>query len=270
MFRRRGKRIDMRIDTNGRIHGVERPTILPRLNPERHMILLTFPPEEEVVQRLEQQGFRRGESYVPVVEFFYGPDDVRFLSSYDWIEHHAPVDIRKAENDANADIKEFLPYQKSIEYAFWDVFDNFVFHEGDRIFDYGCGKGSALILFEHIGVRWGGIEYDETLYDCCCRNLAALGLSSETVVRGDAGAFEDIDAYNYFYCYNAFQGETFRRAVHQMEASWQRRPRKITFIYSNPFCHETVLEDGVFHWTETIPAEFYIPEVHVYQTKASR
>gem|GEM_PF-6925043 len=42
----------------------------------------------------------------------------------------------------------------------------------------------------------------------------------------------------------------------------------MTLIYSNPFCHASVVAHGIFQWTKTIPADFYIPDVHVYQTKA--
>ena len=266
-FQKRGKQIELRIDADGKKTGLERPCILAELNPETHIGLLSFPPSQDVIDQLERHGFRVGVSYIPLVAWFY-EDEVRPLGFHDWLEHVAHVDIRKREGEVNAKVKDFNEFSKSHDFMLDKVLRNFVFRPGDRIFDYGCGKGSALVLFERIDVPWGGIEYDEGLYETCRRNLATLGLPTDTVVCGDAGAFTDIDDYNYFYCYNAFQGETFRRAVHQMEASWQRRPRKITFIYSNPFCHERVVEHGVFFRTKTIPADFYIPEVYVYQTKA--
>lgn len=113
----------------------------------------------------------------------------------------------------------------------------------------------------------GGIEYDSRMYETCKRNLEALGLPTDAVVKGNAAEFSDVDGYDYFYLYNPFVGETFRGVIRQLEASHWRKPRVMTLIYSNPFCHQSVIEHGVFRWTKTIPADFYIPEVHVYQTK---
>ena len=70
VFRRHGKQIELRMDADGKVRGVERPVILGQLDPETHVVLLTFPPTEDVIERLERHGFRRGTSYLPVVEFF--------------------------------------------------------------------------------------------------------------------------------------------------------------------------------------------------------
>lgn len=269
VFRRHGKQIELRMDADGKVRGVERPVILGQLDPETHVVLLTFPPTEDVIERLERHGFRRGTSYLPVVEFFYGREEVRGLNYHDWIEHMAPsTDLWKTEMDVNAASREFSEFSRGAEYSLVEVLDNFCFTQDDRIFDYGCGKGSALVLFERAGVSWGGIEYDSRMYDTCIRNLQELGLPIDSVHQGNAAEFSEIDVYNYFYMYNPFVGETFRAVIYQMEASWKRKPRVMTLIYSNPFCHASVVSHGIFRWTKTIPADFYIPDVYVYQTKA--
>jgi len=269
VFRQRGKQVELRIDADGKVRDVERPAILSHLEPESHVVLLTFPPTEDVIDRLERHGFRRGTSYFPVIEFFYGKEEIRGLNYHDWIEYMVPsMDLWKPEMDVNASIKEFVEFSRGAEYSLVEVLDNFCFTQEDRIFDYGCGKGSALVLFERAGIAWGGIEYDSRMYNTCIRNLEALGLPTDSVHHGNAAEFSEIDSYNYFYMYNPFVGETFRAVIRQLEASWQRKPRVMTLIYSNPFCHASVVAHGIFQWTKTIPADFYIPDVHVYQTKA--
>lgn len=156
VFRRHGKQVELRIDADGKKRGVERPALLGRLDPDAHIVLVTFPPGQEELAQLASHGFQKNESYVPLVEFFYGADEVRVLSYHDWLEHVTPIDIRKPEYDTNAGIKDFCYFSKGPDYSLVDVLDNFCFQEGDRIFDYGCGKGSAIVLFEKTGVSWGG------------------------------------------------------------------------------------------------------------------
>ena len=265
-FRRHGNQVEVRIDRNFNIK-VQRPEVLHRLDPEAHIVLCMFQPDEETVQHLARCGFYPDKNWISIPEFFYGQGEKRAFTFYSWLEYAAPVDFRKAEM-VNSSIEDFNECAVSSDYLFCKVFDNFCFRAGDRIFDYGCGKGGALILFERYGLSWGGIEYDHDVHERCVHNLEILGLPTDTVVCGDASKFTEIDAYNYFYCYNAFRGETFSKVIRQIETSWKRNPRLITFIYTNPFCHKRVLTDGVFHWTKTIPADFYIPEAHIYQTKA--
>ena len=59
-FRRRGKQIEVRMDVGGNVQGVWRPAMLSRLDPQRHIILLTFPPDDDLVRKLESAGFRCG------------------------------------------------------------------------------------------------------------------------------------------------------------------------------------------------------------------
>lgn len=87
--------------------------------------------------------------------------------------------------DVNAASREFSEFSRGAEYSLVEVLDNFCFTQDDRIFDYGCGKGSALVLFERAGVSWGGIEYDSRMYDTCIRNLQELGLPIDSVHQGN-------------------------------------------------------------------------------------
>ena len=156
-FRRRGKQIEVRMDVGGTVQGVWRPAMLSRLDPQRHIILLTFPPDDDLVRKLESAGFRCGESYVPVISFFYGPGEARPFSSFDWMEYQASIDIRKSEMGADCEkVDSNNAYGKGPDYALLKVLDNFAFRPTDCIFDYGCGKGAAFVQFERIGVSWGG------------------------------------------------------------------------------------------------------------------
>ena len=128
VFRQRGKQVELRIDADGKVRDVERPAILSHLEPESHVVLLTFPPTEDVIDRLERHGFRRGTSYFPVIEFFYGKEEIRGLNYHDWIEYMVPsMDLWKPEMDVNASIKEFVEFSRGAEYSLVEVLDNFCF-----------------------------------------------------------------------------------------------------------------------------------------------
>lgn len=266
-FRRHGKQVDICMDTDEKMHGVSRPEILKSLDPNTHVVILTFSPDVGVLNTLERYGFRRGESYIPAKTFFYGSEEEQcFLSYHEWIEHEYPVDIWRGDMELNAQYQDFNYYSKTPGFSLMTLLDTFSFDEDDRIFDYGCGKGSALALFEWAGVSWGGIEFDLGLYETCLHNMQVLGLSTDTIHQGDAAAFSDIDAYNYFYMYNPFVGETFKKVIQQMEWSQKRRPRVLTLIYCNPICHESVVEHGVFQLLKAVQVNAFGNDANIYRT----
>lgn len=62
----------------------------------------------------------------------------------------------------------------------------------DAIFDFGCGKGSAMITFLDYGFqKVGGVEYADNVYDILMSNFRNIGLDPNgenvTCIHGDAG-----------------------------------------------------------------------------------
>lgn len=79
--------------------------------------------------------------------------------------------------------------------------------EKDAIFDYGCGKGGALVSFLDYGFeKVGGIEFEPKIYSVLKENMDKLGLQHKAeLLYGDAGELsEQLDKYNWFYFYNPF------------------------------------------------------------------
>lgn len=149
-------------------------------------------------------------------------------------------------------------FSAGVDYSLIDVLDNFEWTDGDAVFDFGCGKGEALLLFLRKGIsRVGGIEYDNRLYQILLDNFQKLGYPTEGLLQGDAaGVTAEIDDYNYFYMYDPFEGKLFSDVIHNLEDSYQRKSRSMVLIYSVPSCHEAVVKNGYFKLCKQIKTDF--------------
>lgn len=117
--------------------------------------------------------------------------------------------------------------------------------EKDAIIDIGCGKGKAMYMLRQFPFfRVDGLELSGYLCGIATENLKTLKLEDSTVVNEDAACFQNYDAYNYFYMFNSFPQATFQAMLDQILLSQKRNPRKMTFIYLNPVCHNLLLAQG--------------------------
>ena len=270
-LRRRNVAVDMIIDPNDSIRGertsiIHRPEIISRIDPEKYRLLITFKPNKEEMAYMNQYCFVENHNTLLIRDLLYGVEDSKPTTLLSWTEKKYGLDIRKS--DLSVALDDRNEYSASLEHALMDIIDNFSFSENDSIFDYGCGKGSSILIFAYYGIKTiGGIEYDANLYNSCVKNLNALGIDSSYVVKGDARGFFDIDNFNYFYFYNPFKGATFDKVISNVEDSFRRNRRKITIIYSNPFCFESVTRNNIFKLTKQISSDFYIPDVDIFVTE---
>ncbi|MCD8150430.1 MAG: class I SAM-dependent methyltransferase [Clostridiales bacterium] len=127
------------------------------------------------------------------------------------------------------------------------VLEKFNIGKGDHILDIGCGKGKAMYLMSSF--PFGSIEgYDlsEKLVQIANENFAALKLEQCRAVQADTAVFDDYERYNYFYIFNSFPQEIFEQMMDHILDSLDRNPRKCTFIYLNPVCHEYMVKHTPF------------------------
>lgn len=82
-----------------------------------------------------------------------------------------------------------------------------------------------MLLFQKYGFnRFGGVEYDKQLFEILNQNFDKLGLCKEDLINGDATQLSsELDAYNYFFMYNPFVGNTFSDVIRNLESSWERK-----------------------------------------------
>lgn len=272
-FKRRNCSIDYIIDDGANICPkikVYRSIVLEDLDSRTSVVLCTFNRTDDLVLELRKKEYKENENLFFLKNYFYG-DNVsknRMLSYYDWIESEYGCDIIRmiCSKDMSFVNSDCLYYSPGIDYALKDVIDNFVFDIKDAVFDFGFGKGGALLLFKEAGVGIvGGVEYDEKIYNIACDNYKKLGIEDNYLLQGDATEVkEQLDLFNYFFFYNPFQGETFRSVIKNIQESLGRLPRKVTIIYAGSYCSRDILKDGIFVLSKQIYTDYSVRYVNVY------
>lgn len=124
-------------------------------------------------------------------------------------------------------------------------------------FDYGLGKGSAILVAYIHGIKiLGGVEINKDVYSQAKKNMEILNIPCDLIL-GDARTC-NIDKYNCFFFYNPFRGDLFREVIDGLERSYYRKKRKIYLVYGNPFEHQ------VFRLFKQIPVDLYDPILNIY------
>ena len=225
LFDRANKQIEYFVDDNPNIRAHE-SYFIRTLDPERTVVLLTFLQDNSVDEYLQKWGYKEGESYYYIKKWFFEKECKSYMSYEVWLEEKYNLDItRKLEKDSTFVSNEAHVYYQGVDYGLEKVFDNFEFTQDDAVFDFGCGKGGALLMFLRAGMKkCGGVEYDEMLYNICVDNFEKLHLSTDTLIRGDAAEVtSELDTYNYFFLYDPFEGELFRKVISNIEESYMRK-----------------------------------------------
>lgn len=142
----------------------------------------------------------------------------------------------------------------------------------DGIFDFGCGKGSALVLFLDYGFRKvGGVEYEPELYRVLKQNVKALYGECEeyvTILNKDASYVdEDLDHYNWFYFYDPFDRTICEKCYENICKSIRRKKRKVHVISRSQVYTWDVFEknDGTFQLVNEFEINTYYRIVKVYE-----
>lgn len=274
LFVRTNRRIEYIVDdssVNPKIP-VMRSCEIEDILPETCVVIISEERDEKKEEFLKKRGFREDINYIYARKFLYASlnseDLWKNISYYEYLENKFGVDIveRKFVDKMESPKKDALNYSPGMGYPLIDVLDNFVFQPGDAVFDFGCGKGGALLLFQRSGVsKIAGVEYDKPLYNILLDNFRKMGISAENIINGDAALIKnEIDDYNYFFMYNPFEGETFRQVIDNIEESWKRKRRKVTFIYSGPYCHQYVVAHGILRLSKQIYTDYSVRNVNVY------
>lgn len=274
LFERVNRKIEYIVDDIS-IHpkvSIMRSAEIEFITPDIYVVIIAGKPDVEKNKFLEEKGFREDISYIYAGKRLYanmGNNDTwENISYYGYLEKKFDVNIseKKTIDKIERPREDCLNYAPGMGYPLVDVLDNFSFTENDAVFDFGCGKGGALLLFKKSGVcKIAGVEYDKQLYDIICDNFKKMNIETENILHGDAALIKnELDNYNYFFMYNPFQDETFRQVINNIEESWKRKKRRIIFIYSGTYCHKEVILHDLFKLSKQIYTDYSVRNVNIY------
>ncbi len=261
--------------------------------------------EDDIVwNRLSKAGFVKNKSYYNFLELIYGNDyvhhdkefheesieifqkrktgyrDVQFM---EWLEYNYGCNLVTAISSSYLSAEGTHDYKITTQKEIFPILDKCHCkpQESDAIFDFGCGKGGAMITFLDYGFKKvGGGEFEKALYDIMLSNLRKLGINplnaSEmneegyeiTCIHGDARECQDIlDGYNWFYFFDPFERTVFLQTVKNIGDSLLRKPRRIHIISINPMFHHEITESGFFVLTNQFCVSMRQRVVDIFVTK---
>lgn len=216
---------------------------------------------DEVRERLTSNGYIKNKTYFNFNEVVYGEDyareaadtNVQFMRylekkyGCDWVNSLAIDEYNEKLEGMHGCIssspKEIFPILDRC---------HCIPEQNDAIFDFGCGKGTAMISFLDYGFKKvGGVEYADNAYDMMTDNFTKLGMDPSggkvTCIHGDATLIrEELDEYNWFYFFDPFEREVVEKVIDNICESLERKPRKAHIIYILPRCYDYIVSTGKF------------------------
>ncbi len=252
-------------------------------------------PEKAAVKKLKGGGYVKGRTYFNFLEIIFGNDyicpeagvenvyqtrktglrDVQFM---EWLEYIYGCNFVTAIETSQyaSEIKGAHSYRISTQKEIFPILDkcHCIPQEEDAIFDFGCGKGGAMVAFMDYGFKKvGGVEYEPHIYDVMMDNFNKLGIDIQNIsdnacIQGDAASVKvELDGYNWFYYFDPFDKEVFEKTIINICDSLKRKPRKIHIININPKFYNVVLNSGCFKLTNQFCAATRQKVVDVFVTK---
>ncbi len=241
------------------------------------IVWLAIPEDKDVLNQIEKLGFEKDRSYFNFLEIIYGKDyinkdknpksvfavrktglrDVQFM---EWLEYMYGCNLVTAIDSSNfvSLSGESHSYRITTQKEIFPILDkcHCVPQENDAIFDFGCGKGGALLAFLDYGFRKvGGVEFEKEIYEVMISNFQKLNISTMgryelSCIQGDARDCREIlDGYNWFYYFDPFERNVFAETIKNISESLKRKPRRIYIININPKFYDVILKSGCFTLT---------------------
>lgn len=191
-----------------------------------------------------------------------GKRDVQFLEYLEW---------KYDCNFLQTVVAEDHSYSCSTQKEIFPILDavHLIPENNDAVFDFGCGKGGALVTFLDYGFKHvGGVEFDEGLYNVCASNAKKLGLQDEIeVIFGNALDMKlELDAYNWFYFFSPLPKELYSIVIENIVESYNRKKRRIHIIAFNPTYSQNVEDTGIFRLRTQVNVNTLKRVVDVFET----
>ena len=251
------------------------------------VVWLALPGDEDAKMKCKKYGFE----YYDFANIIYGDKLIAkentseiFSRKKSGVHDVQFMEYLECFNDCNfvtSVSKEYLTdgahnYAISAQMEIFPILDkcHAVLSKEDAIFDFGCGKGGAMLIFLDYGfTKVGGVEYSEQLYCEAEKNFERLHLNScedlqVELIQGDAAKVtQELDHYNWFYFFDPFERQIFEPVIFNLCSSYQRKPRNMTLICINPRYYDVIEKCGMFSLTNQFCAATRQKVVNIYITE---
>ena len=244
------------------------------VNPNNSVIIFTQPRSEYTEGLRKKYNFsNENDNYIYITELLYtNAESNSRINYFSWLENMYGMDLLNPEYmyDKTSDSEN---YSASKERGIYNICEVLHISEKDALFEIGSGKGAAALGFYLHGFnKIACVELDYKLYSIMVENYKKSSLLNKfDCYNLDASMIKkEYDYYNYFYMYNPFQGETFKTVIKNIEMSLIRKPRKIFFIYGNPYMHKYLIEESKFKLVRQVETDFQCRYVNIYEEEGLR
>lgn len=148
------------------------------------------------------------------------------MRGLDFTRHHMVDELGFSDDIAKA-------YAPSSEDDLTMILKQLDIQPTDAILDYGSGKGLAMVVMSQFDFSLvAGVELSEPLIKICRKNFSKLGMKNTEVFHYNAMEFKELDRFTHFYLFNPFPEAVLQVVLQNIQESYQKYPRKITFIYN--------------------------------------
>ena len=125
----------------------------------------------------------------------------------------------------------------------------------NHFIDIGCGKGRAMCVAAHFGVKnMSGIDLSTELCNDAEKNMAItkeqFPALNYKIINNDAFYFEIPEDADCIFLFNPFDSFIMRSVVDNIMESMEIQTRKMTIIYLNPLHKHLFTDEGfkeIFH-----------------------
>lgn len=245
------------------------------------VVWLCIPETDEIREKLRKNGFIKDRTYFNFCELIYEGSGVEGnginVQFYRWLEEIYGCDLvtSVSKDKFLQELKETRGFVGMTPKELFPLLDKCHISVNSSIFDFGCGKGGAMLSFLDYGFKKvGGVEFQNDIYNTMIQNFKKIGLQNLmengtlNCINGDASKLStELDGYDCFFFFNPFAGELFERVIAAIIKSLDRIPREIYIIYINPECHAAIERTGRFELTNRFDIMTRQRVVNVYVSK---
>ncbi len=249
---------------------------------------------EDHLTYLDQIGFVKNQTWFDFYETIYDGDyvsecteqdpfkkkksgqrDIQFLEFLEWKFDCNFVEFVGCGSyvDGNANLSHGAPSMVTTQRELFPVLDQLRVNlsDEDAIFDFGCGKGGALVSFVDYGFKKvGGVEYESGIYNVLEDNIRKLNLRQmnqiETYCCDATTLTTELDGYNYFFLFNSFDASICEKVFAEICNSMDRKKRKVRLVLLYPTAWKEALDTGRFRLIAQMGVDMYQRVVDIFES----